>query len=362
MATALGDRSHQKGPTPPPSAPLASSPLAARRAVVLADDACEAALPGADPEYAGIYLHARYFDPKLGQFLSPDPLRTRGGPNLYAYGRGNPSNLSDRGGLTPVCIQQGPNGCEVWLEDPVTNDTEWWQEQCDPLQHLGCDPTGRPWDADDCKRYGDCDDNDDLRPDDGSAPSGVPVGTNEPTSQPLQIISLPRFEAAKGKARAALAAAIARLMDLENHVACGLIGDGYLDVNIQFPLLPFVIPVGNVPIPAAIAFSGGLQLARDGVLPYAGGALMILPGPSVSFQGSEQQAAPGLMYGAGVAGVPTLVGVGPSAQVGITPAQGGQPGGFYGEHGLTFGTGGAAVAAAYVFPKIPARVHTGRCK
>jgi hypothetical protein len=29
---------------------------------------------GAGPDYAGICLHARYFNPELGTFLSPDPL------------------------------------------------------------------------------------------------------------------------------------------------------------------------------------------------------------------------------------------------------------------------------------------------
>ncbi len=55
---------------------------------------------GADPEYAGIYLHARYFDPKLGIFLSPDPIGVKGGTNGYGYGFGDPINSSDRRGST----------------------------------------------------------------------------------------------------------------------------------------------------------------------------------------------------------------------------------------------------------------------
>ncbi len=54
-----------------------------------------------DSETGFTYLHARYFDPKLGQFLSPDRIRTEGGMNLYAYGFGDPTNNSDRSGLDP---------------------------------------------------------------------------------------------------------------------------------------------------------------------------------------------------------------------------------------------------------------------
>jgi RHS repeat-associated protein len=46
------------------------------------------------------YLHARYYDPKLGLFLSPDPAGAD--LNTYAYATGDPVNLLDRSGLTPV--------------------------------------------------------------------------------------------------------------------------------------------------------------------------------------------------------------------------------------------------------------------
>ena len=45
-----------------------------------------------DPETGLTYLHARYYDPALGVFLSPDPLHpsTPGvGTNRYGYGFGN---------------------------------------------------------------------------------------------------------------------------------------------------------------------------------------------------------------------------------------------------------------------------------
>ncbi len=47
------------------------------------------------------YLHARYYDPQVATFLSPDPIGPRGGLNSFAYAFGNPSNFSDRTGLNP---------------------------------------------------------------------------------------------------------------------------------------------------------------------------------------------------------------------------------------------------------------------
>lgn len=108
-ATAVDERTQLPGPTWPPSAPPpASFPLTDRRAV-LADDPCEAGFSGADPKYAGMYLHARYFDPQLGTFLSPDPIGVAGGMNLYGYGFGDPVNRVDRTGLDPCrVVTDGP--------------------------------------------------------------------------------------------------------------------------------------------------------------------------------------------------------------------------------------------------------------
>jgi len=64
------------------------------------------------------YLHARYYDPQLGTFLSPDPIGPAGGLNSYGYGVGNPANFADPTGLDPIpgfCYPQpcgggSPNG------------------------------------------------------------------------------------------------------------------------------------------------------------------------------------------------------------------------------------------------------------
>ena len=46
-----------------------------------------------------LYMRARYYDPKLGRFLSEDPSGFDGGLNLYAYTGGNPVMRVDPSGL-----------------------------------------------------------------------------------------------------------------------------------------------------------------------------------------------------------------------------------------------------------------------
>jgi RHS repeat-associated protein len=120
-ATAVDDRTLLPGPAWPPASST-SFPLADRRRVVLADDPCEAGFSGAGPEYARIYLHARYFDPRLGVFLSPDPIGVAGGMNLYGYGLGNPVNGTDRSGLLKdPCVEGGDidPGCRPFVSSPL---------------------------------------------------------------------------------------------------------------------------------------------------------------------------------------------------------------------------------------------------
>jgi RHS repeat-associated protein len=54
-----------------------------------------------DEELDLAYLHARYYDPALALFLSPDPVGAD--PSSYRYGLGDPVNLSDPTGLMANC-------------------------------------------------------------------------------------------------------------------------------------------------------------------------------------------------------------------------------------------------------------------
>ena len=65
----------------------------------------------------GLYLAGhRFFDPKLGRFISRDPIGHSGGLNLYALGANNPVTFTDHTGLKPVL---GPIAREKLGEDFV---------------------------------------------------------------------------------------------------------------------------------------------------------------------------------------------------------------------------------------------------
>jgi RHS repeat-associated protein len=51
-----------------------------------------------DKETGLYYARARYYDPRLGRFLSTDPLGQGPGPNVYAYVQSDPLNLTDPNG------------------------------------------------------------------------------------------------------------------------------------------------------------------------------------------------------------------------------------------------------------------------
>jgi RHS repeat-associated protein len=66
-----------------------------------------------DPETNLIYLNARYYDPVLARFISPDwwdPDRPGVGTNRYAYSDNDPINKSDTNGHSSDDEGQGPNG------------------------------------------------------------------------------------------------------------------------------------------------------------------------------------------------------------------------------------------------------------
>jgi RHS repeat-associated protein len=64
-----------------------------------------------NPEIGLYYYRARYYDPKVGRFISEDPIRLRGGLNLYRYVRNGPVSRWDPFGLAECC-ERCPSG--VW--------------------------------------------------------------------------------------------------------------------------------------------------------------------------------------------------------------------------------------------------------
>lgn len=55
-----------------------------------------------DSENGLLHYGFRYYQPSTGRWLSRDPLEESGGPNLYAFGRGDSVNFSDYLGLDPT--------------------------------------------------------------------------------------------------------------------------------------------------------------------------------------------------------------------------------------------------------------------
>lgn len=49
-------------------------------------------------------MRRRHYDPKLGRFLSQDPIGLMGGLNLYSYGANSPVRYVDHTGLNPAII------------------------------------------------------------------------------------------------------------------------------------------------------------------------------------------------------------------------------------------------------------------
>jgi RHS repeat-associated protein len=51
-----------------------------------------------------LQMRARYYHPRLGRFISEDPLGLSAGPNLYAYANGNPITMADPSGLDALFL------------------------------------------------------------------------------------------------------------------------------------------------------------------------------------------------------------------------------------------------------------------
>ena len=64
-----------------------------------------------DKETKLYYYRARYYDPKVGRFVSKDPIGFAGGDvNLYGYAQNNPVNYTDPTGLYTKCCAGNTSG------------------------------------------------------------------------------------------------------------------------------------------------------------------------------------------------------------------------------------------------------------
>ena len=102
----------------------------------------QCALPGGSPfGFVGawrsdrtglVYMRHRWYDPRLGQFLSHDPLGAVDSANLYTYVAGDPINLWDPWGL------KAGGGFEDWAtpQDPKADPRDGAQTPSDLFRHF----------------------------------------------------------------------------------------------------------------------------------------------------------------------------------------------------------------------------------
>jgi RHS repeat-associated protein len=63
-----------------------------------------------DEETGLHYNYFRFYDPKTGRYLTPDPIGLKGGINLYSYAGNNPINLTDPLGLLTESFHETTGG------------------------------------------------------------------------------------------------------------------------------------------------------------------------------------------------------------------------------------------------------------
>ncbi len=73
-----------------------------------------------DPETGLLYYRARYYDPKVGRFISEDPIGFSGGNNFFVYADSNPIRYSDPTGLLTTCFVKKQHDYARKTTDPET--------------------------------------------------------------------------------------------------------------------------------------------------------------------------------------------------------------------------------------------------
>jgi len=76
-----------------------------------------------DSETGLRYNRARYYDPRIGRFVSEDPARFKGGIDFYSYAANSPANFVDPFGFTPSCVMTSA-GLQCTNNNPVNDQID----------------------------------------------------------------------------------------------------------------------------------------------------------------------------------------------------------------------------------------------
>jgi len=104
-----------------------------------------------DRESGLCYQRARYYDPSIGRFISPDPLGIFGGFNFYRYCLNQPFLMTDPFGLVTCPLSQAE--CDDLfndIEQRAASVEQRWNEMFTPTYDLpwqGSPPIGQPFPA-----------------------------------------------------------------------------------------------------------------------------------------------------------------------------------------------------------------------
>ena len=185
-----------------------------------------------DAETGLQYLNARYYDPDLGRFLSPDtwdPTLPGVDINRYAYAGNDPINMSDPGGHSfgAATVGGSPDGINGVIHDDESDDEIDIREMdVDEIDNLGGGGSGDGGtDSGDGNGGGD---NDNHGGDNGHGVVSVfgDVGTLAPVIKPTPPVAVPNAAAitrAALQAAGRVAAVVASVVALPAVIAAGIL-------------------------------------------------------------------------------------------------------------------------------------------